>query len=146
MSRIGFTTRGTVDAPVDRLWAIVGDFAGVMKWHPTMNACVVDGSGVGARRTVELGGRKVVERLDERDDERHIIAYSIVMGRPLSVGVSGRISLAAVSDGETSVEWVTTIPNRPGADELAAELAAYYKTRIENMREAVAPQREKGRP
>ncbi|MGW6335927.1 SRPBCC family protein [Nocardia rhamnosiphila] len=34
-----FTTSGVVNAPVHQVWAIVGGFGGVMRWHPGIERC-----------------------------------------------------------------------------------------------------------
>lgn len=135
-----FVTTGTVRAPIDRVWAIVGDFAGLELWHPRIGSCVADGSAIGSCRTVDLGDRVAVERLDELDDGRHLIAYSVVEGLPLTVGVSGRIRLHPAAHDVTSVEWLTSIPNRPGSADLVARLKTYYASRVDDLCAAVAAQ------
>jgi len=135
-----FTTTGTIGAPVAQVWEIVGDFAGLELWHPRIRSCVADGSAIGSHRTVDLGDRVAVERLDELDHSRHLIAYSVVEGAPLTVGVSGRIRLESAARDTTSVEWLTTIPNRPGSHDLVARLKAYYPSRVEDIRATVARQ------
>lgn len=136
-----FATTGTVDAPIGQVWAIVGNFAELAAWHPRIISCEVDGSGIGALRTVDLGDRVAVERLDVLDDAQHVIEYSVVKGKPLTVGVSGRIKLGVAADDVTAVEWLTTIPNRPGSAELVPAMMSYYASRVEDIRAAVARQR-----
>jgi uncharacterized membrane protein len=133
-----FFTTGTVRAPIEQVWAIVGDFACLEAWHPRIRSCVANGSMVGSRRTVDLGDRVAVERLDELDDDRHLIAYSVVEGAPLTVGVSGRIRLEPVVHDVTSVEWLTTVPNRPGSKNLVSRLKTYYRSRVDDLSAAVA--------
>ena len=80
------------------------------------------------------------ERLDELDDDRHLIAYSVVEGTPLTVGVSGRIRLESAAHDITSVEWLTTVPNRAGSEDLVSRLKTYYLSRVEDLCAAVAGQ------
>lgn len=133
-----FITTGTVRAPIDQVWAIVGDFAGLEAWHPRICSCVANGSAVGSCRRVDLGDRVAVERLDELDDGRYLIAYSVVEGTPLTVGVSGRIRLQSSAHDITSVEWLTTVPNRPGSADLVTRLKTYYVSRVDDLCAAVA--------
>ena len=128
-----FFTTGTVRAPIEQVWAIVGDFTCLEAWHPRIRSCVANGSAVGSRRTVDLGDRVAVERLDELDDDRHLIAYSVVEGTPLTVGVSGRIRLESAAHDITSVEWLTTVPNRAGSEDLVSRLKAYYMSRVDDL-------------
>jgi len=133
-----FTTTGTLAAPIERVWRLVGDFAGIMAWHPAITRCETEGSGVGALRTLRLGDREVVERLDERDDVSHVIQYSVVVGRPQTIGLTGRIQLERTADGKTGVSWLTTVPDLPGAAELVDGFRMYYAGRVENLRDAVS--------
>lgn len=135
-----FFTTGTVHAPIEQVWGIVGDFACLETWHPRIRSCVANGSSVGSRRTVDLGDRVAVERLDELDEDRHIIAYSVVEGAPLTVGVSGRIRLEPAAHEITSVEWLTTVPNRAGSEDLVPRLKAYYLSRVDDLCAAFAGQ------
>ena len=135
-----FFTTGTVRAPIEQVWAIVGDFAFLDAWHPRIRSCVANGSAVGSRRTVDLGDRVAVERLDELDDDRHLIAYSVVEGAPLTVGVSGRIRLKSAANDATSVEWLTTVPNRAGSEDLVSRLKTYYMSRVDDLCAAIAGQ------
>jgi hypothetical protein len=132
------TTTGTLAAPIERVWDLVGDFAGIMAWHPSVTRCEAEGSGVGALRTLQLGDREVVERLDERDVASHVIQYSVVSGRPQTIGLTGRIQLERTTDRETAVSWLTTVPDLPGAAELVDGLRTYYAGRVENLRDAVS--------
>ncbi|EFC86771.1 SRPBCC family protein [Parafrankia sp. EUN1f] len=133
-----FTTTGILAAPIERVWQLVRDFAGIMAWHPSVTSCKVQGSGVGALRVVQLGDREVVERLDELDDARHAVQYSVVVGRPQTIGLTGRIQLDRTADGETAVSWLTTVPDLPGAAELVDGFRTYYAGRVENLRDAVS--------
>jgi hypothetical protein len=119
------------------VWAIVGDFTALQVWHPRIRSCVADGSAVGSRRTVDLGDRVAVERLDELDDDRHVIAYSVVEGMPLTIGVTGRIRLESAAPDITSVEWLTTVPNRASSKDLVSRLKTYYMSRVEDLGHAV---------
>jgi hypothetical protein len=64
--------------PLDALWSILGDFGRTGKWSGRPpEACVQEGEGIGALRTLHLGdGRTVVDRLEAQTPTSY--TYSIV--------------------------------------------------------------------
>jgi len=88
----------------DALWAKLGDFCGISKWHPALEKCEL--SADGKTRTLFLkGGGTVVEALVRMDAAGRSYTYSIVSG-PLPVAnYTSTISVAADGAGST-VTWV----------------------------------------
>jgi hypothetical protein len=88
----------------DALWAKIGDFCGIGKWHPAIEKCEL--SADGRRRTLSLkGGGTIVEALVKMDPTARSYTYSIVSG-PLPVAnYISTISVAADGAGST-VTWV----------------------------------------
>lgn len=129
-----------IDFPIDQVWRIVGDFAGLMRWHPDVRSCVLKGSGIGSERVVTLGDRFAHERLDALDPARHVLQYTVTAGSdPRSVGVTGRIELTPLPAGRTRIVWTSGLPDhRPDAAAVNARLQAYYPTRIGHLRAALA--------
>lgn len=133
------TARGTIDRPIDEVWAILSDFAGLQEWHPGLATCETEGSGVGSLRRVTLkDGRGATERLDELDESTHTLVYSVTESvRPATIGLSARITLSAASDASTEVEWVVSPPESDGlTDEIIEGMRAYYPSRIQNLADA----------
>ncbi len=88
----------------DALWAKIGDFCGIAKWHPAIEKCEL--SADGKTRTLSLkGGGTVVEALVKMDPAARSYTYSIVSG-PLPVAnYTSTISVAADGAG-SAVTWV----------------------------------------
>ena len=128
-----------IDRPIEKVWAMVSDFAGLMRWHPQLRDCVVKGAGIGSERRVTLPDRTAVERLDVLDHDRHVLQYTVTeTADPRVLGVSGRIELAAEDGGGTRVTWTFGLPDEhPEAEAVNGRMAAYYPVRINNLREAV---------
>jgi Polyketide cyclase / dehydrase and lipid transport len=96
--------KATSKLSADALWAKVGDFCGIGKWHPAVEKCEL--SADGKARTLTLkGGGTIVEALAKMDAAGHSYSYSIVSG-PLPVAnYTSTISITA--DGAGSVAtWV----------------------------------------
>jgi hypothetical protein len=102
-SAIESSIKGSSTASADAVWAKIGDFCGIAKWHPAIEKCVL--SADGKQRTLSLkGGGTVVEKLEKRDDAAHSYTYSIVEG-PLPVAnYVSTISVAAAGTGST-ITW-----------------------------------------
>jgi hypothetical protein len=99
---------GTVAAPLSIVWDLVSDFGAVDRWSIDPVRCTVDGSGVGAIRTVQRGDRTVRERLEHWDATDHSFSYSFVDDMPLPVtDLVATISVRDASTGgrETEITW-----------------------------------------
>ena len=88
----------------DALWAKIGDFCGISKWHPAIEKCEL--SSDGKTRTLSLkGGGTIVEALVKMDAAGRSYTYAIVSG-PLPVAnYTSTISVAADGAG-SMVTWV----------------------------------------
>ncbi len=66
------------DLPVDELWSLIGDFGDMGKWSGRPpEACIQEGDGVGAIRTLTLeDGGKILDRLEAQEPYRY--SYSII--------------------------------------------------------------------
>jgi hypothetical protein len=88
----------------DALWAKIGDFCGIGKWHPALEKCEL--SADGKTRTLTLkGGGTIVEALVKMDAAGRSYTYSIVSG-PLPVAnYTSTISVAVDGTGSVTT-WV----------------------------------------
>ena len=98
------TAKAASKLSADALWAKIGDFCGIAKWHPAFEKCEL--SADGKTRTLSLkGGGTIVEALVKMDAAGRSYTYSIVSG-PLPVAnYTSTISVAADGAGST-VTWV----------------------------------------
>jgi hypothetical protein len=102
----------------DALWAKIGDFCGIGKWHPAIEKCAL--SADGKTRTLSLkGGGTIVEALQKLDVAGKSYTYSIVSG-PLPVAnYSSTITVSA--DGAGSVVTWTGKYDAKGAPDADAQ-------------------------
>jgi hypothetical protein len=94
------SAKATSKLSADALWAKVGDFCGISKWHPALEKCEL--SADGKMRTLTLkGGGTIVESLVKMDAAGRSYSYAIVSG-PLPVAnYTSTISVAP--DGAGSI-------------------------------------------
>jgi hypothetical protein len=87
----------------DALWAKIGDFCGIAKWHPALEKCEL--SADGKTRTLSLkGGGTIVEALTKLDAAGKSYTYSIISG-PLPVANYSSTITVSVDDAGSVVTW-----------------------------------------
>ncbi|MEN9727664.1 MAG: hypothetical protein RL434_2030 [Pseudomonadota bacterium] len=98
----------TIPVARSKVFAALMDFGGVGKLLPdAIESCTVQGSGVGAVRTIKLKGApgEVVERLECGHDET-VFSYSIVAPSPLPVDhYHAVVILSDAAGGGCRVVW-----------------------------------------
>lgn len=101
-----------VDAAVDAVWQIVGDFNGIDKWSARIVSSRLEGGdGRGAVGSIRMltreDGSVIAERLLAYDDIERSLSYEFADSPPFAVRTyRGSMSVAPVTDREaTFVEW-----------------------------------------
>tara|TARA_B110001454_G_scaffold163456_1_gene153006 strand:- start:127 stop:546 length:420 start_codon:yes stop_codon:yes gene_type:complete len=114
------TVEETIAANANDVFKTLGDF-GRIKVAGAITAFELEGEGVGAVRTITMGGGQVIERLDEHDSEKLVFGYSILNeDNPLPVSnYSSRVEITANGEDACTVNWSGTFEPK-GADEAVA--------------------------
>jgi hypothetical protein len=121
-------TSTVVEAPADRVWAVVRDFNGLPSWTTFVAESRIEGGQpsdkVGCIRNFRLkDGGVIRERLLTLSDYDYQCAYSILES---PMGVSNYIAtlkLSPVTDGDrTFAEWSAEFDCEPGREAALAEL------------------------
>ncbi|TNF85754.1 MAG: SRPBCC family protein [Gammaproteobacteria bacterium] len=110
----------TVAAPADAVWAQLGDFTGI-EAGGAIDSVSFDGEGVGMTRTIVMGGKPVVERLEVHDSTERTFTYAIINeDSPLPFSnYSATVRIVDNGDGTSTVDWVGTFEPR-GVEEADA--------------------------
>jgi hypothetical protein len=127
-----------VAASADAVWKRLGDFGGIKVGGP-IEAFEIEGEGVGAVRTITMGGGKVIERLDVHDEASRTFAYSIVNDdNPLPVnGYSAKVVITEDDANNCTVDWTGNF-NAEGDEEAAiAVVRGIYTGGIAGARKAL---------
>lgn len=132
--------RDEISAKVDRVWACLRDFGDLSAWAPGDPQVELAGSGVGAVRTVSMGGGPVVrERLTAFDEAHRTFGYEIVEGPFPFTGYAAKVALTQLPGDRTAIEWSSTFePAGMGAAETVAMIEQLYRGFIGKLKETLA--------
>lgn len=134
-----------IDAPADKVWAIIKDFDALAKWHPAVEASPADnGNNEGSVRNLKIkGGGTLVETLEKHDDAGKRYSYRAKDGGALPV-TNYTSTITVSGDGaKSSVEWrgafYRGFPNNdppPDQNDEAAVKAVtgVYKSGLDNLK------------
>ncbi len=131
-----------IDAPIERVWAVLRDFNSHDQWHSAIEASHIEGGErsdqVGCVRSFTLkDGNRIREQLLTLSDTEHKSTYCIVEASlPLQRYVA-TVSLKPVTDGHrTFWHWESTFSTPPGMERELRDTVArgVYETGFEDLR------------
>lgn len=122
-----------IDAPPAAVWALVGDFCAIGRWHPQVERCILsadeddDSVRVQLRGLVVKGGEgTIVEVETARDDAAMTYSYSFVQG-PLPVSAYNASITVRPNGSGSTVVWSGTFDAAGVSDwEAEADIAGVY--------------------
>ena len=131
-----------IDAPIERVWAVLRDFNSHGQWHSAVEASRIEGGErsdqIGCVRSFTLkDGHRIREQLLSLSDREHKSTYCIVEASvPLQRYVA-TVTLKPVTDGDrTFWHWESTFGTPPGRERELHDMVAQgvYETGFENLR------------
>ena len=107
-----------IDAPVPRVWEAIARFGRLDVWFPTIATCDVEGTGVGARRTMAHERGRIVDRLDAIEEAERRLTYRRLVS-PFAVSFyQGTVEVMESFDHLAVVVW--TVDFEAEAEQCAA--------------------------
>jgi NADPH:quinone reductase len=135
-----------IDAPIERVWAVLRDFNSHDRWHGVVDSSRIEGNErsdqVGCVRSFTLkDGQRIREQLLSLSDAEHTSRYAIVEATlPLQRYVA-TVTLKSITDGQrTFWHWESTFGTPPGQERELHDLVAkgVYEAGFENLRQHLA--------
>lgn len=137
-----------INAPVDKVWAIISDFCGIKDWNPDVTACESDkGNELDSTRTITLSnGQKMKEKLVKYTADGFSYQYMLLEPNIEAFPINthgATITVKAGDGGKTVVEWKGAFyrsfpgPNPPPelSDEAATKaLSEFYLKGLEQIK------------
>jgi hypothetical protein len=129
-----------LDQPIGAVWAIVGSFGALKAWVAGVDSCALEGSGIGAIRSVRLAGHVTHERLVALDPARHCISYALIEPHILPArNVQATIALRSLGLASTELTWFTEAAEIDGPiDQLQTRIENFYAASIELLAQLLA--------
>jgi Polyketide cyclase / dehydrase and lipid transport len=124
-------------APAAKVWAVIGDFSGIRKWAPAVEAETTETTAEGKVRTLTMpGGRQVVE-LMVSEGPHH---YSYSLKRPDMTSYTSTVSVAPIDGSSSRIELYVDFEPAEGVDmnEATSGLLKFLGGNLKAMKRAVA--------
>jgi NADPH:quinone reductase-like Zn-dependent oxidoreductase len=153
--RLNRVTRSTViDAPIERVWAVLRDFNSHVHWHPVVaESYIEDGlpaDQVGCVRNFRLAdGNALREQLIALSDHDYISTYCILDTTIPLIDYVATVKLKPVTDGaQTFWHWESTFATPVGRErELTEQVGRnVYEGGFDALRRHLAEGRDRARP
>lgn len=108
MSKVSMSTR--INASADQVWKVLRDFNGLPVFIASFEKSTMEGSGVGALRSLTLksGGPPIVEKLEKLDDQAKALSYSIVTAPLPLKDYFATVEVTDLGSGQCEVKWYST--------------------------------------
>jgi hypothetical protein len=120
-------TSSVIDAPADRVWAVVRDFNALPAWHPAIADSRIEGNQpsdkVGCIRNFNLkSGGNIREQLLALSDYDYVCTYAILVS-PMGVeNYVATLKLMPITDGNrTYAEWTAEFDCAPEREKQLAQ-------------------------
>jgi hypothetical protein len=126
-----------LDAPAAKVWALIGGFDALSRWHPAVaSSPAATEGGTTLRRLGLHGGGTIVEALEHRDDGARRYSYTIRSG-PLPVA-NYRSELSVEEQGaeRCRVHWSSRFePDGIPEPEAVATMRGVYAAGLDKLKE-----------
>lgn len=130
------------ELPAQELWALIGDFGDTGKWSGRPpEACVQEGQGIGALRTLTLeDGRKIVDRLEAQTANSY--SYSIVSAPLPYKTYRATMAVTPIDGASSKFTWTGVFEPAGMTDEQGIEFTKrVYQMGIGLMTNTIAKRR-----
>jgi NADPH2:quinone reductase len=146
------TRSAIIDAPIERVWAVLRDFNSHDAWHPAVADSFIEGGEasdqVGCIRNFHLrDGAHVREQLLALSDDAFVSTYCILDATVPLLRYVATVTLKRVTDGDrTFWHWQSTFDTPPGRERELADMvgSGVYEAGFEGLRRFLRERRDGG--
>ena len=107
------TLAETVPQDADKVWAVIGDFSGIRKWAPAVEAESTETTPEGPVRTLTMPGGRVVKELLVDSGPRH---YTYSLNRPDMKVYRSTVAVTQTAEGEAMIELTVVFDPADGVE------------------------------
>ncbi len=102
-----------VPQSADSVWAVIGDFGGIRKWAPAVEAEAVEDTPQGKVRTLTMPGGRVIKELMVDQGPHH---YTYSLDRPDMKQYRSTVAVRALGDGGAMIELTVEFDPAEGTE------------------------------
>lgn len=119
MTKVSMQTN--IRASADEVWKTISDFNGLPKFITAITKSTMEGSGVGAVRTLKLqdSDQPILERLERLDQEARSLSYSIIESPLPPADYIATVEVKPLDENRCELTWWSTFEPK-GASEAEA--------------------------
>ena len=119
MAKVSMQT--TIHASADEVWNTISDFNGLPTFIPAIIKSSMEGSGVGAVRTLKLqdSDAPIVEKLERLDEQARTLSYSIIESPLPLANYIATVEVRQLDEKQCELKWWSTFEPKgaPEAEE-----------------------------
>ncbi len=121
-----------VKAPADKVWAMIGPFCSIDKWHPVIGSCT-EANGVRTLKTKD-GKAVFVEKQTKNDPSGMEYTYEIEKSPLPITDYKSTLKVTKKSDDMSKVTWSSTYTPDKGKDAAADQaISGIYQAGLDNI-------------
>ena len=135
MASVSMST--TINTDVVEAWKTISDFNGLPKFISAIATSTMEGSGVGAVRTLTLqDGGQIVEKLESCDESALTLSYSIVKSPLPLENYLAIMKLKDLGGGKCELSWSSTFdPKGAPAEEAQGVVTGVYTAGFDGLKQ-----------
>lgn len=124
-----------IDAPVESVWALLGDFDGLPGWLEFVRSSRLSDDGR-LRHLEAIDGAIIVEALLEHSDAERFYRYAIVAGPDPVTGYEAEVSARRIDANRTTVTWASRFEpiDAHNADSLVGHYSVLYRAGLNRLK------------
>jgi hypothetical protein len=119
------------------VWSVIGDFSGIRKWAPIVEAEATEATPKGKVRTLTMPGGRVVSELMTSEGEFH---YTYTLDRPDMKSYHSTVAVRPIDAGASMIELTLEFEPAEGVDmtETTGALLKFLGGNLKAMKRAAA--------
>lgn len=134
------TVKATINAGAKEVWKWVSNFSALDKYVEAISDCTIEGSGIGAVRTLTLqDGGKVKERLEEIDHEKTTLKYSMLDSPMPVANYTGTMQVRELGNNKSEFTWSSEFEVTQGSEkEIKEAMEGLYSLGVDGLNKLVS--------
>jgi hypothetical protein len=126
-----------LNAAAEKVWALIGGFDTLARWHPAIASCSAATEGGKTQRRLGLhGGGTIIEALEHHDDGARRYTYAILSGPLPVLNYRSELSVEEQGPERCRVRWSSQFePDGIPEPEAVETMRGVYRAGLDSLKE-----------